>query len=283
MAGESPQKKPHRKALKITKFPFLNYTSLISQKFPHHRRAWCFASLVSKLTHFHLKCKLTVSEAISSKIILKKQNVLCVGVVQCVCQRQRDRGKRRERGNYSGRNNVHLWPCVGKMLPCLCVCVCVSKYSRLVWLLSALTCIPFFSLSTVFLTLSFSWAHFSLTLPLPLGLISPPHPPTQCTQHCKSARQHKCTHTHTHKHAIHARIHTHTRARKHTHSQREVLLGSAGCVALPVLTLYLLLYLYPLSILYANLCMFTFCILHPHSSPNARRTFMVPLAFILSR
>ena len=168
----------------------------------------------------------------------------------------------------------------------VCVCVCVSKYSRLVWLLSALTCIPFFSLSTVFLTLSFSWAHFSLTLPLPLGLISPPHPPTQCTQHCKSARQHKCTHTYGRTPYTHARVcaHTHTPtcARKHTHSQREVLLGSAGCVALHVLTLYLLLYLYPLSILYANLCMFTFCILHPHSSQNARRTFMNPLAFILS-
>ena len=212
---------------------------------------------------------------LSAQKSFQKQNVLCVGVVQCVCQRQRDRGKRRERGNYSGRNNVHLWPCVGKMLHCLCVCARASKYSRLVWLLSALTCIPFFSLSAGFFSDSIlllspflphsapaSWSHLSSSSSHSVHSALQISPPTQM-------------HTHTHTHA-------HTRACRHTHSQREVLLGSAGCVALPVLTLYLLLYLYPLSILYANLCMFTFCVLHPHRSPNARRAFMVPLAFILS-
>lgn len=57
-----------------------------------------------------------------------------------------------------------------------------------------------------------------------------------------------------------ANTHARTSARTHTHSQREVFLGAAGYVFLPILTLHLLLYLFPLSIRHAYRCVFTFCI-----------------------
>lgn len=72
---------------------------------------------------------------------------------------------RRERGNYSGRNSVHLWPCVGKALHCARVCAFVSQYNRPVRFLSILTCIPFLSPSSIFFFLTQSF--FSLNPSLP--------------------------------------------------------------------------------------------------------------------
>lgn len=128
---------------------------------------------------------------LSGQKSFKKLNVLCVGVLQCVCQRDRGTERNRtEESNCSGRNNAHLWPCVGKPL-CVCACVCVSKYSRLVRLSSALTCITFLSIHC--------FPDYLPPEPLSPSLCpsisSPPHPPTRCTQHCKSTRQHSHTHT----------------------------------------------------------------------------------------
>lgn len=191
-----------------------------------------------------LKCKLTACELISSKIILKKQNALCVGVFQCVCQRDRsiERSKR-ERGNYGGRTNVQLSPCVGKLLHCLfeSVCVCLSKYSRSVWLLSSLTCIPFLSPAAAFLTLSISLLNPSL-----------PHSAPASRSHLSSSSSHSVHSALQISPPTHMRAHTYVCTNTHAHSQREVLSGSAGCVVLPILSLYLLLYLFLLSILYAN-------------------------------
>lgn len=187
-----------------------------------------------------------------------------MGVFQSVCQR--DRGierSRRERGNYGGRNNVHLWPCVGKLLHCLCESVCV-RLSTVDWCDSWVLWHALHFLSTVFLTIFL----FNPSLP---------HSAPASRSHLSSSSSHSVhsalqisTPTLMHTHA-----HTQACACTHTYSQREVLLGSAGCVALPILTLYLLLFLFPLSILYVNLSMFTFCILYPHSSSNARVNIMI--------
>lgn len=106
--------------------------------------------------------------------------------------------QKRERSNYSGRNNIHLWPCVGNCYTVhLCVrtvhlCVCVWVHAIGV----TLECSDMHSISLsihFFLTQFFFLNPSSLTLPLPLGLISP-RPPTRCTQHCKSAHQHTFPH-----------------------------------------------------------------------------------------
>lgn len=121
------------------------------------------------------------------------------------------------------------------------VCVCVSKYSRSVWLLSSLTCIPSLSPAAAFLTLSISLLNPSLPRSAPA---SRSHLSSSSSHSVHSALQISPP---THMHA-----HTYMCTNTHAHSQREVLLGSAGCVVLPILSLYLLLYLFLLSILYAN-------------------------------